>query len=337
VFSLRTRRTGRRSASPRVAAADAAVTSVFVGAPIPEAFTDSVFDNALQQALHFRPQLTAMDAFRKQIIDFVTGNVTGTSNSLDIIADAPGGTQRMPTQDDAGNGTTQTTLHPLLDLLSDPSSTVDDDLVTAIKQRFVRCRLLGCVTAVDEPIRDAVKRMAQLLQIPIFGTLRTIAYTDFNATGFQDSIAPSVGESQGQQTLYPITPDAVRGGFGGGPPLAEISGIQLAWLNTFPRVKVTHDHLPPSPTPARMVWDLPFELIGARLPSTDVIRTAPLGFTVLRTQSGTTAFAEVLARGTLLRLPTERGSPFYINVASGDPMRHSWLLQNVPEILAIPF
>jgi hypothetical protein len=326
--SLPARRAGRRAASSRAKSADAAmsadaaIASVFIGAPAQESFTDSVFDNALQDAVRFRPQVTGMDAFRKEIIDFLTARAPGANNSLDIVADAPSGVQRMPIVDNAGNATA---LHPLIDLLSDPGSTVDDDLVALIQQRFVRCRLLGCVTAVDAEIRAAVKTLARRLQMPIFGTTRTIAYTDFDATSFKDAaLAPRQGEHQPPKTLDPITPDATHGDLEKlGPPVNR--DAQQSWLGTFSKVKLTGDHLTPSGAPIGTTWQLGFELIGAHLPTTDVIRTAPLGFVIVECPSGTTSRAEVLARGTLLRLPAKLGPPIYINVALDDPMRHSWL------------
>lgn len=330
--SLQTRRdrerTARRRASARV---DASLRSVFIGAPSGELFSDSVFNNALQQALRFRPQVTAMDTLREQIIDFVTNNVDGTNNSLDIIADAPSGAQQMPTEDVDVDGTTQARLHPLLDLLKDPSSTVDDDLVNLIKQHFAQCRLLGCVTAVDAPVRSAVKRMAKLLQMPILGTKRTIAYTDFDDIGFtgkRTSKQPGNGTDENPLPLDTITPDSVHGGSGRGANRAHGVDIQQTWLDMLPQVDVTRDHLVSGHHPAIRAWPLPFELIGARLATTDVIYTRPLGITVIQCPSGTSSVAQVLARGTLLRLPANFGSPIYINIPFHDPTRRKWLQES---------
>lgn len=331
VTSPPTRRARARAQDRRASfQANAPLRSIFIGAPSGELFSDSVFNNALKQALTFRPQVAAMDAFREQIIDFVTSNVDGANNSLDIIADAPSGAQQMPTEVVNDDGTTQVKLHPLLALLKDPSSTVDDDLVNLIKQHFAQCRLLGCVTAVDAPVRSAVKRMAKLLQMPILGTKRTIAYTDFDDAGFTGKRSfrqPGHEVDENPLPLDTITPEAIHHG-AGGRKLGLPIDIQQDWLDLFPQVDVTEDHLVSGHHPALGAWPIPFELIGARLAATDVIYTRPLGITVVECPSGTSSIAQVLARGTLLRIPNTLGSPIYINIPIDDPVRRKWLLDS---------
>jgi hypothetical protein len=80
------------------------------------------------------------------------------------------------------------------------------------------------VTAIDGQVRAAAEKLANLLQLPIVGTLRTIAYTDFDKNGFQDT--QKIG-SESQKIVSKVAPNALANGE------SPTMDVQKAWLDSF--------------------------------------------------------------------------------------------------------
>jgi len=143
---------------------------VNVGVPDSDLFTKSVFERGFTNTNARRPVIatTGRLGLRSQLMEFMN-SVEGDGNSLDIVADAPGGIQRI------GNFS-----------VDDARFALDAALVQLIRTRFARCRLLGCVTGLDLPARRRMLRLHSRLNIPVLGTLRAIAFPDFDDTSFQE-------------------------------------------------------------------------------------------------------------------------------------------------------
>lgn len=291
--------------------------SVFnIGAPAHDGFTQSVFDHSLQdpaaQKLALSP--VELDDLRAQLKKFVLA-VAGDKHSLDLVADAPGGLQRLGKS-------------PISQLLDDPQSTLDEELVSLIQARFSQCRLLGCATALDEDDRTRMLRLSQMLGMPVIGTLRAIAYPDFGGKTFQDTQQVEDEETSIVFSTSRMIATRRRLSRRFGKWLA--SGIiQETWLRRFRQVEIERDGLVSDPSDAP-VLRAPRRLLEDPVAATDVIRTAPIGVVSLRLEGGLRTFAEVLASGTLLRLRSLKHGVVYVNVLPKSELRRELLLRMRP-------
>ena len=301
----RTAKRQRRRDRPLVK--PAAKAMINIGAPDSDTFTHTVFDQRLKKAT---PKLTiasqGMDDLRREVMKFVDANVNGKNNSLDIIADAPGGIQIIFQS-------------PLLRIVLDSTSGVDDELVALIKDRFSQFRLLGCVTGVDGEVWKNAHNLANRLQMPAVGTLRAISYGDFDDKSFKDK------QANGQRIVTVIDPDSTDSPESVAQRLALAAQVQTGWLHSFPQVQVVRDDILELPVPG-WPWAVRDEVVGSTVATTDAIRTFVDGVVTLQTPSGASFKAEVLARGTLLRLRSRRYGQLYLNVPANSPERREWLL-----------
>jgi hypothetical protein len=305
---IRRRSGGSRDRSQRPVATTMAAALANIGAPDSDGFTKSVFCSRLQNAT---PKLIITsrptDKLRRQVINFVKEKIKGKDNSLDIVADAPGGIQII-FQD------------PLLLILLDPRSNVDEELVACVKERFTRFRLLGCVTGIDGEVYEHARTLANRLRMPAVGTLRAISYEDFDDKRFKDT------QGNGQTIVTVIDPDSVDSPAKLARRLELAERVQTAWLGSFPQKRIQpNDIIGVLPSDASWIWDHPGELVGSTVAATDAIRTFVDAVVTLRTPSGTEFHAELLARATLLRLQSRRYGPVYLNVPPTSPQRRDWL------------
>lgn len=305
---IETRR--KRTRGPRVLAASSSGTFINIGAPDSDEFTKSIFDNDLGSAT---PKLKitsqSMDNLRREVMGFVNTKVNGNSNSLDIIAHAPGGFQAIFQS-------------PLFKIVNDPDSsvTLDDDLVKSIKERFRQVRLLGCVTAVDAQVWAHALRIANLFQMRVVGTLRAISLEDFDDKSFKDT------QTNGQKIVTEIDPQATDSHERSAKRIALAGRIQQAWLASFRQVTIERNDIFGVPSSHSWIWNIPNEVVGSTVAATDVIHTFVDAIVTLQTPSGVRVHAEALARGTLLRLQSRRYGPVYMNVPPDSTQRENWLL-----------
>lgn len=306
-----------------------------IGAPAHDGFTSSVFNNSLQHAKTQKFAITSvyLAELRKQLKDFLT-TVNGDRHSLDIVADAPQGEQWF------GNST----VTPILD---DPQTTLDDELVDLIKEHFYQCRLLGCVTAYDSEDHARMLNLARVLGMPVIGTLRAIAYTDFDERSFRDTQmvrGEEVSIVYSTSRMKTISHQVPRRR----AKLLASGAIQEAWLRGFTQVTIRPEDLecvesmaPICPPYSDSNGDFQFELacaesmvplcqmpdgfLNSPIAATDVIRTAPAGIVAL--QAGPLKLrAEVLASATLLRLRSVSHGAVYVNVPPRSSLRRDLLL-----------
>jgi hypothetical protein len=305
---VRRRSAGSPKRSQRPVATTVATALVNIGAPDSDGFTKSVFHSRLKKAI---PKLIITsqptDKLRRQVINFVKANVKGKNNSLDIVADAPGGIQII-FQD------------LLLRIVLDPQSKLDEELVACVKERFTQFRLLGCVTGIDGEVYEHARTLANRLGMPAVGTLRLISYEDFDDKRFKDT------QGNGQKIVTVIDPDSVDSPTKLARRLELAERVQTAWLGSFPQKRIQpNDIIGVLPPDDSWIWEHPSELVGSTVAATDAIRTFVDAVVMLRTPSGTRFRAELLARATLLRLQSRRYGPVYLNVPPASPQRQDWL------------
>jgi hypothetical protein len=276
-----------------------------IGAPDYDEFTKSVFDNSLQEAKKLALTSVDLSELRKQLKDFIAA-VEGVEHSLDIIADSPTGEQWF--------GKSPVTL-----ILDDPHSTFDDELVQLIKQRFSQCRLLGCVTAHDASDHARMLNLASLLAMPVIGTLRGIAYTDFSQKSFIDTQMVRGREMSIVYSTSRMAPVRNRISRRQGKIYASGS-IQGAWLRGFPQILIRPTDLLPAEF-NDPIYRVPASYFNSPFATTDVIRTAPAGFVSLHVRQGPSVRAEILASATLLRMRRPGYDPIYMNVPPQSPIR----------------
>jgi hypothetical protein len=277
-----------------------------IGAPDSDLFTQSVFDRSFTRT---RPQArkqilesTAVLDLRSRLMEFVrTVGINGVGNSLDIIADAPGGVQRI------GNFTLAAVTNQFA---------LDAEFASLIRERFAQCRLLGCVTALDLDARKRMLELASVLNMPVIGTLRAIAFPDFDDTSFVET--QKIGDVE--ESIVISTEQMTNSGGHHNTEEEEriASGaIQREWLRRFHQVKFEPDDLegeaPSDAQPWQMPNDLLNHLLASGVAATDKIHTAAAGIVALRTPSGAIR-CEVLARATLLRLKSKGHGWVYVNI-----------------------
>lgn len=306
VAVLNPRRTG---VSARVARKDSSGTFVNVGAPDSDLFTRSVFDHCFTNARVRAPVLESTDVpgLRGRLMAFVS-NLKSSGDSLDIIADAPGGIQRIG----------KSTLPAIMGRLS-----VNDKMAGLLRARFARCRLLGCVTALDLDARKRMLELASLLGIPVIGTLRAIAFPDFDDTSFVDT--QRIGD---QEVSIVLSTDQMTSSGNHHKTVTEdmiTSGIiQREWLRGFDQVEVVPDDLEGDvPLDARN-WQMPDDLLESRIAATDKIHTSAAGTVALHTPSGAIR-CDVLAAATLLRLKSKTHGLVYVNIPPTSDRRRTLL------------
>jgi hypothetical protein len=345
---------------------------VNVGAPRSDSFTKSVFERGLTSANAQKIviEATELASLRGRLMEFVR-KVKSNNNSLDIIADAPGGTQRV------GRSTVLTIMHD-----DDAGITSDDELVSLIRDHFTQCRLLGCYTAgcnsafpFDQELRRRMHSLADLLRIPVIGTMRAIAYPDFDDLSFREasqingvtqkivikirpedpfiqgirvSVAapapmprPFTAADERAQDVSDLASRAPRKGSAQvqvddeQDQLIASGRLQRDWLAHYEQVKVEAGDVEPEESIRVPVWQMPDDFFGSTAAATDRIDTAPVGVVALAA-SGMRVRAEVLASATLLRLSSKRYGSIYVNIPPTDRERGTWLAQNHARMAADP-
>jgi hypothetical protein len=333
-----------------------------VGAPGNDSFARSVFQELTSaNAQKLVIQKFDLESLRSQLMEFVK-NIKGNNNSLDIVADAPQSTQQI------GRATIQSILQD-----KDRQITLDDKLVALIREHFSQCRLIGCYTAgcnsafpFDGELRERMRQLADLLGIPVVGTIRSIASDDFDDIAFHDTdrigqnLVITVGPSGG-----PFIPHGISMPAGTPAPLQalldpadrhaqqNVSGpasaalmkravrvdvdetiiasgrIQRDWLERFRQVKIEAEDLEREESMGLPIWRMEGDLLDSPVAATHVIHTSAVDNVALQT-SGMRFRAEVLASGTLLRLTSKRYGSVYLNIPPSAPERGTWLSQKYP-------
>jgi len=273
----------------------AAARFVNVGSPATDGFTRSVFRHALGQASKLTIDSNGLANVREEMLgELATGEVRGSS--LDIIADAPGGVQRLANI-----------------LLSEIfANAVSRQLMSVLQPRFTQCRLLGCNTARN---RHFMLELAHNLGMPVIGTTCAIAHPDFDHTSFQEI---KIIDDTAVRIVISTEEMLPSGSHRDGSIEASIvsGAIQQKWLSQYKQVNVAISDLGGAVSEDLPTLPVPDDFFASPLASTDVIETAVAAAVVLQTPSGAQISAEVLASGTLLRFASREYGPLYMNVPS---------------------
>jgi hypothetical protein len=113
--------------------------------------------------------------------------------------------------------------------------------------------------------------------------------------------------------------------------MALAGRILKAWLETFRQVTIEVGDVGGESGGASSVWKSPDELVGSTVAVIDAFRAPVEDVVMLQSPSGTSFFAEVLARGTLLRLRSKRYGQVYVGIHPSSPQRSDWLFRKAGE------
>jgi hypothetical protein len=265
-----------------------------------DSFARSVFEKSLKNTKAQKLEIRSTESIRSTELAALQGQLdefdgSAHGHSLDIIADAPGGIQQ-----------------------------IDNSTVVAIaklsQNRFTQCRLLGCVTALESEGRTRMLELANELGVPVFGTLRAIAFPDFGDMSFHDK------QMNGDvEVSIMISTHEMASGIDPEKEKDIASGrIQQQWLDGFHPVKVEPEDLEGEPPSDAKPWRMPDELLSSPVAATDQIHTAAAGVIALHTRAGAVR-CEVLACATLLRLRSKTHGWIYVNIPPNSDVRRELL------------
>lgn len=264
-----------------------------------DSFAKSVFALGLSRSRRIDLGATDVAGIRAELIDHIR-RMGDLAENLDLIGDSPGGLQVFGTQQ----------LAAILD---------DGELARLIRSRFLRCRLLGCYTALSTESRAQMMRLAKVLGIPVLGTTRAISWSDFDKYAFKDF---QVINGTRTTILKSTEHMSTAGAFDDHTEAMLASGTyQQSWLRNLEQVPF---ELAAEPVSSEHAVVVPPALLQSAVATRAHLTIAPEGTVVLQAE-GKQVAAEVLASATLLRMRSTADAAVYVNVPPNSALRRDLL------------